>query len=225
MHRNLAALVFTSVESLSNGCRAGYWLAEAAYPWLALARAGWPVVAISTLGAKPTPGGIDQSDRTQREFLADPQIARQLAQARSAGFYQPDDFGVVCYAGGVGAVIDIPLDDTLTDFAGQVVAGGGVLAACGYGVAGLLNIALPGGQSLAQGRSMTTMSLEEEAILDLPVLLPFSLAGELARRGARCTFRDPFRSHVVTDGSVICGQNPGSAPELARKIVTAIAWP
>jgi putative intracellular protease/amidase len=222
VHRNLAALVFTSVESLSNGCRAGYWLAEAAYPWLALARAGWPVVAISTLGVKPTPGGIDQSDRTQREFLADQQIARRLAQARPAGFYQPDDFGVVCYAGGVGAVIDIPLDVTLTDFAGQVVAGGGVLAACGYGVAGLLNIAPPGSQSLVQGRSMTTMSLAEETILDLPPL-PFSLAGELARRGARCTFRDPFRPHVVTDGSVICGQNPGSAREMARKIVTAIA--
>ena len=62
-------------------------------------------------------------------------------------------------------------------------------------------------------------------MLEVSPLLPFLLAGGLAQRGARCTFRDVFRPHVVTDGSVICCHNPGSAPELARKIVTAIAAP
>ncbi len=139
--KKYAAVVFTAVDRLPDGRMSGYWLPEVAYPWLALREAGWPVVSISSGGLPPHSGGIDRSDRTQRRFLDDPVIQHALAQTRPADFYRPEDFRIMVFAGGAGAVFDLPRDPALGSFGAEVLRAGGVLACCGYGAAGLLAVA------------------------------------------------------------------------------------
>ncbi len=225
MSRSRAAVVFTAVDRFPDGSKAGYWLPEAAYPWLALLDAGWEVVSISTEAAIPVPGGVDRSDRIQRRFLDDAVIQRQLAQTRRADFYQPGDFRVIVYAGGAGALSDLPGDSVLAEFAAGLVAAGGTVAASGYGVAGLLNIVGAEGEPLVHGRKVTTHSKQEECLLELDAVVPYSLADELSRRGGQVSTGDPFKSHVVVDGPLVTGQNPASAPDLARQLVSATAGP
>jgi putative intracellular protease/amidase len=222
MPRTYAAVVLTAVERCPDNRMAGYWLPEAAYPWLALADGGLNVVSISTESAIPVAAGVDRSDPVQRRFLDDHGIRRQLTQTRCADFYQPDDFVAIVYCGGVGGLLDIPRCTELATFTADLAIGGGVVAACGYGAVGLINVVLPRGGHLIEGRKLTTASPAEERILELDALLPFSVADELAVRGADMSFGDPFKSYVVEDGLLVTGQNAASAPELAR-IVSARA--
>jgi putative intracellular protease/amidase len=214
-----AAIVFTAVHRLPDQRMSGYWLAEVAYPWLALAAAGWRVFALSTADEPPHSGGVDRSDRTQREFLADDAARQALAGTRRPESYDPGDFGLVLFAGGAGAVHDLPGDRGMAGFTRGVLAHGGVVSAVGYGAAGLLGL----GDGLT-GRRVTCPSPAEEQAQDLVGRLPLRLAGELAGCGAVVRHGRAFRPHVVADGPFVTGQNPGSAPELAR-LLTATGVP
>jgi putative intracellular protease/amidase len=222
--RNYAAVVLTAVDRLPDDRMCGYWLPEAAYPWLALAGAGWTVVSISTLDSPPSPGGVDRTDPVQRRFLDDPAIRRALAGTRRVEFYQPEDFAVLVLAGGAGAVFDLPEDAALGAFAAGVLRTGGLLACCGYGAAGLLPVAAVDAE-LLRDRLLTTTSPAEEQAQELTGLLPRRLPDELAGHGAVTRFADPFRSHVLADRTLLSGQNPASAPQLARRLLNAIAAP
>jgi hypothetical protein len=106
MIRVYAAMVITAVSRFPSGQRSGYWLPEAAYPWFAMAEAGWRVVVISTREGQPEPGGVDQSDPVQHRFLTDDRVRERLKQTHRVEFYSPEDFGLLVYAGGSGALLD-----------------------------------------------------------------------------------------------------------------------
>jgi putative intracellular protease/amidase len=215
-----AAIIFTAVDRLLDHRMCGYWMAEVAYPWLALAAAGWRVVSVSTAQAPPLPGGVDRSDRTQREFLDDEAAQRALKKTRRAEYYEPGDFGAVVFAGGAGAVFDLPKDAAMAKFTSGVLDGGGIVAATGYGVAGLLGVvALDDG--ILTARRVTCPSPAEERAQELSGRLPLRLPDELTCRGAVVQLADAFRPHVVADGAIITGQNPASAPEVARRLLSS----
>lgn len=222
MVKKLAAIVFTATDRLPDHRMSGHWLAEAAYPWLALADAGWRVVSISTTAATPRPGGVDRTDRTQRRYLEETDVRRALAGTCRAEHYDPADFGAVVFAGGAGAVFDLPDDRPLGDFAAAVLTDGGLVAGCGYGLAGLVG-ATAGDRSLLKGRRLTTTSPAEERAQDLTALVPVRLTDELSDLGAVVQFGEAFRPHVVVDGPLITGQNPASAPALAARLLERLA--
>jgi putative intracellular protease/amidase len=217
-----AAVVFTAVDRLPDNRMSGYWLPEAAYPWLALAAAGWSVASVSTVAAPPRPGGVDRTDRVQRQFLDTPAVRDALAGTCRPEQLDPADFGVVVFAGGPGAVFDLPGDDGLARFTSGVRAGGGLLASCGYGVAGLLGLAERDGDAL-RGVRLTATAPAEQSAAQLDGVLPVHVVDALTARGALVEFGDPFRSHVVADGRVLTGQNPASAPLLARQLTDALS--
>jgi putative intracellular protease/amidase len=219
-----AAVVLTAFDRLPDNRMSGFWLPEAAYPWLALIDDGWSVVTISTVALPPRPGGVDRTDRVQRRFLGDPQIQKALAATKRADYYQPDDFAVVVAAGGAGALYDLANDPGLGLFLAGVLTAGGVIASCGYGAAALLALSSVDA-SLLEGRQVTTTSPAEERVQELAGQLPLSVYEELSIRGAHVHFGEAFRPHVVTDGGLLTGQNPASAPLLARRLLSAIAGP
>ncbi|GAB1643431.1 DJ-1/PfpI family protein [Krasilnikovia sp. MM14-A1259] len=221
MASRYAAVVFAGVDRLPDGRRCGYWLPEAAYPWQALVSAGWTVVSVSTVAAPPRPGGVDRTDRTQRTFLDDPAAQRALAGTRRVECYEPADFGAVVFTGGAGAAVDLPADCALARFTHAVLTGGGVVAATGYGVAALLAVAALDPPAL-RTRELTCPSPEEERALGVAAPDGRWLADDLARHGALVRHGPPFRPHVVA-GPVITGQNPASAPVLARHLISATA--
>ncbi len=217
-----AAVVFTAVDRLPDNRMSGYWLPEAAYPWLALLAAGWSVVSISTVAAPPRPGGVDRTDRTQRQFLDSAAVQEELARTARPEEYLPDEFGAVVFAGGPGAVFDLPADSGLAAFAAGVRAGGGVLAGCGYGVAALLGLTTVDADAL-RGARLTTTAPAEERAQELGPLLPLQVPDELTARGALVEFGEAFRPHLVVDGGLVTGQNAASAPRLAQALVAALS--
>ncbi|MFI6505512.1 type 1 glutamine amidotransferase domain-containing protein [Nonomuraea typhae] len=214
MARTLAVVVLTGLHKLPSGVKAGFWLPDAAYTWLALHSAGWRVVAVSTREGRPAQQGVDRSDPVQRGFLGDPGILRALEETARPESLDADRVGVLVFAGGVGALWDLPGDRCLAELTGHVVSGGGWVAACCQGVAALLNVRLPNGAPFVKERRLTAFSQHEEQILGIRG--PLQLQKELAGLGARYSSNEPFRPHVVRDGRLITGQNPASLPKLSR---------
>jgi putative intracellular protease/amidase len=208
-------IVLSSVERLPNGRPAGFWLPEAAYPWLALTAAGWDVRFASTAGGRPPMGGVDRSDPPQRMFLEDGTVRARLADTATVDGLEPDAFGAVFVAGGHGSILDLPEHEGLIRFLSAYCAGDGVLAAVCHGVGALLNVRLPDGRHLVDGRRLTAFSQQEERAVGLAEVMPYFLDEALVKRGARYESGEPFTSHVVADGPLVTGQNPASAAELA----------
>ncbi|ARQ67548.1 type 1 glutamine amidotransferase domain-containing protein [Streptomyces marincola] len=204
-------IVLSAVERLPNGRPAGFWLPEAAYPWRALLSAGWDFRFAATAAGAPPAGGVDRSDPPQRMFLGDARVAARLADTVTADLLDPADYGVVFVAGGHGALFDLPGDRRLSGFLGAFHAAGGVIAAVCHGVAALLDVPRPDGGALIEGLRLTGFSRAEERAAGLAGVLPFFLDEALTARGARYEAGEPFRSHVVCDGTVVTGQNPASA--------------
>jgi putative intracellular protease/amidase len=208
-------IVLSSVERLPNGRPAGFWLPEAAYPWMALTAAGWDFQFVSTAGGRPPMGGVDRSDPPQRMFLEDGTVRARLDDTATVDGLAPDAFGVVFVAGGHGSILDLPDNEALIRFLSAYWAGGGVLAAVCHGVGALLNVRLPDGRHLVDGRRLTAFSQEEERAVGLDEVVPYFLDDALTKRGAHYESGEPFTSHVVADGTLVTGQNPASAAELA----------
>lgn len=205
----------TGVDRLPNGHPTGFWLPEAAYPWRALRALGWDFAFASTRPGSPPISGIDRSDPPQRAFLDDPAVRAALAATVPVSELDPGDFGAVFIAGGHGAMFDLPQDEGLADFLSAFHAAGGVITAFCHGVAALLGVRAPGGAHLVADRDVTGFSNAEEYAVGLADVVPFLLADELERRGARYTAAEPFRPHVVADGTLVTGQNPASAQQAA----------
>ena len=216
-----AAVVVTAVDRLPDGRRSGYWLAEVAHPWLALADAGWDVVPLSTQDGAPEPGGFDMTDPVQRRFRREyDDLTTAHRVVRRPEFYLPADFEVVVYAGGCGALFDLPDDGGLAGFTSAVLSADGVVAACGFGVGGLLGLTAAG-RPVVEGRTVTGPTDDEVELLGLMTCVPFLPDRELLARGARTVHAASFAPFVVVDGPLITGQNPASAPELAARLLNA----
>ncbi|GAB3125524.1 type 1 glutamine amidotransferase domain-containing protein [Streptomyces calidiresistens] len=216
-------IVLSNVERLPNGRPAGFWLPEAAYPWLALVSSGWDFLFAGTVGGRPPMGGVDTSDPPQRMFLEDGTVRARLEHTGAIGALNPSDFGVVFVAGGHGAILDLPDDEDLARFLAAHCARGGVIAAVCHGVGALLNVRTPAGGHLVAGRRVTCFTQAEERAVGLDRVVPYFLDEALRERGALYEAGEPFRSHVVVDGTLVTGQNPASAARLAAEAMRLAA--
>ncbi|WP_258318675.1 hypothetical protein [Streptomyces griseorubiginosus] len=70
---------------------------------------------------------------------------------------------------------------------------------------------------------MTGFAWTEEVLARVDKLVPYNAEEQAKQRGALYEKAAlPFVSYVVTDGSLVTGQNPGSAKGTAKKVVEAI---
>jgi putative intracellular protease/amidase len=67
---------------------------------------------------------------------------------------------------------------------------------------------------------VTGFSWAEEVLAKREKAVPFNLEEELRKRGANYTkAQTPFETHIVEDGLLITGQNPGRAQAVGVAVV------
>lgn len=92
-----------------------------------------------------------------------------------------------------------------------------------HGYCGLLNTTLSDGSLLVAGRRLTVFSCSEEVLFRVDKLVPYNVEAQMKQRGAQYgKGLIPFASHVVADGRLVTGQNPGSAKATAKKVVAVL---
>jgi putative intracellular protease/amidase len=213
MTRVLIALTSHS-ELGDTGRKTGFYASEAAEPWSVFRAAGFEVDVVSVAGGEPPVDGLDQEDAVQREFFA----AVDLKNTPTAADLNAADYDAIFYAGGHGTMWDFPGATDLAKLAAAIYERGGVVAAVCHGPSALVELKLSDGRHLVDGKDVAGFTNAEEAAVGLTDVVPFLLADELTKRGAKHHPGPDFAPKVVTDGRLVTGQNPASAPSTAEVV-------
>ncbi|MGF1662883.1 MAG: type 1 glutamine amidotransferase domain-containing protein [Kineosporiaceae bacterium] len=217
-------LVLTSHDRIGDtGRPTGFYVSEAAHPWLALTERGHTVDVLSVAGGRPPMDGLDPADPVQRRFLDDPAVREALGRTPAAADVDPAGYDAVMFAGGHGTMWDFPGSTPLQLITRDVWERGGVVAAVCHGPAALVDVRLSDGSFLVAGRRMAAFTDSEERAVGLDAVVPFLLSGTLAERGARLEAAADFQAQVVVDGRLVTGQNPASAPGVAAALAEALS--
>ncbi|MGE8379604.1 MAG: type 1 glutamine amidotransferase domain-containing protein, partial [Sphingobacterium sp.] len=72
------------------------------------------------------------------------------------------------------------------------------------------------------GKKVTGFSNSEEEAVQLTDVVPFLVEDELIKLGGHYSKGEDWGSHVVRDGKLITGQNPGSSEESAKELLALL---
>jgi putative intracellular protease/amidase len=226
--RKKILIAITSHDELVNTTRkTGYWLGEVTHFHHVLHAAGWAQDFVSPHGGAPpldqhSVTGLFSFDSVNKQFLADAKLAAQLQHTLTPDQLDPDNYSAIYYAGGHGAMFDLPNHAKLNASAASIYERGGFVTAVCHGSAGLLNITLTGGKRLIEGRRVTGYANIEERLIQLTKHVPYLLEDELKQRGGDYRRGFPFTPHVEVDERVISGQNPQSAKAVAQALLACL---
>ncbi len=132
----------------------------------------------------------------------------------------PTAYDAIYMAGGHGVMFDFPKSVPLAELTAQFYESNKIISAVCHGPCGLLEVKLSNGEHLIKGKNVTGFSWNEELIAKRDRAVPFNLEEELRRRDAKYSKAlVPFSSHVVEDGLLITGQNPGSVRAVGKAVV------
>ncbi|WP_211288815.1 type 1 glutamine amidotransferase domain-containing protein [Actinophytocola xinjiangensis] len=199
----------------------GYSVSEAAHPYRVFVDAGYEVDFVSVRGGLPPAVVFDgeENDPEVQAYLADETIQAALAATPPASEVSAEGYDAIFYAGGHGAMWDFPDSPDLARLAMDIYAAGGIVSAVCHGPAALVNLRLPDGRYLVEGKRVSSFTNEEEDSLGLVHVMPFLLEDRLKERGGLHGKSGNFVAHTSTDDRVITGQNPPSAAIVAELVV------
>lgn len=85
-----------------------------------------------------------------------------------------------------------------------------------------INVKTADGAPLAKGKKVTGFSNSEEAAVGLTDIVPFLVETTLSEQGGLYEKTADWGSHVVVDGQLITGQNPGSSEGVADALLAML---
>jgi putative intracellular protease/amidase len=201
----------------STGQPTGAYLPEIAHPYEVFRRAGFSVELASVAGGVIPLDGVDDADATSRNYLAEHRTA--LSESLAAQAVDPSRYDAIFFAGGHGAMWDLPENAAFQRVAAAIYERGGVVAAVCHGPAALVNLKLSNGRYLVDGKQISAFTNEEERAVELDTVVPFLLADALEQRGAQHQPAPLWQAQVVVSERLVTGQNPASAAGVAKSVV------
>ncbi|MFF7735765.1 DJ-1/PfpI family protein [Streptomyces sp. NPDC007984] len=225
----ILVIVTSTGEYEKVGYRTGLWLGELTHFYDVAEQAGYDVTIASIQGG-PVPldpeslahtvlGDLGTDQRyTDRRFMDRLKDTMAVAQAGV------DDYDAIYLTGGHGVMFDFHQSRALETLIARFHDTGRIVSAVCHGPCGLLDVTLSNGEPLVKGRNVTGFSWREEELAQRADAVPYSLEDRLRELGATYSTADqPFDVHVVEDGRLITGQNPGSAKAVAEAVVRHLA--
>lgn len=217
-------LVLTSHDQLGDtGHKTGFWLEEFASPYYVFKDAGAQLTLASPKGGQPpldpkSDVADAQTPATER-FKADVAAQQALANTLPLSQVQADDFDAVFYPGGHGPLWDLAEDRSSITLIERFQAQNKPVAAVCHAPGVLRHVKAANGLPLVNGKKVTGFSNSEEAAVQLTEVVPFLVQDMLIANGGRYSSTNDWQSHVVVDGLLITGQNPGSSDATAEALL------
>ena len=146
-----------------------------------------------------------------------------LENTKSLSDVDWNEYDVLYFAGGHGAMWDFADTDELHTLTREMYEGGKLVSAVCHGTAALQNVRLSNGEYLIDGKKGTGFAYFDEFVAGVKRFVPYNLEKRLKERGmiySKALL--PLTSHVVVDGRLITGQNPNSATKTAQRILEVI---
>ncbi|MFJ3490595.1 type 1 glutamine amidotransferase domain-containing protein [Leifsonia aquatica] len=205
----------------------GPWLSELTHAWEVFDAHGFEQTLVSPRGGatplEPRSLKFPNDDRSARAWRADPARMELLENTARPDEIDASDYDAIYFTGGHAVMYDFPDSEGLQRITREIYERGGIVSSVCHGYCGLLNTRLSDGTLLVAGRSLTGFAWQEEVLARVDKLVPYNAEEEMKRRGARYTkARLPFVSYTVVDGTLVTGQNPGSAKATAEKVAALL---
>jgi putative intracellular protease/amidase len=203
----------------STGEPTGAFVPEVAHPYAVFQRAGFEIDFASVRGGKVPLDGLDDKDPVSQAFLADESVLRRIHSSQKSSDVEPAKYDAIFFAGGHGAMWDLPDDVAFARVASAIYERGGVVSAVCHGPAALVNVRLANGSYLVAGKTVSAFTDDEERAVKLERVVPFLLSQKLAERGARLAAAPNWQEKVSSDARLVTGQNPASSAGVAQRVV------
>ena len=221
-------LVLTSHDQLGDtGKKTGFWLEEFAAPYYVFKDAGASITLASPKGGQPPlDPKSDEADAQTAEterFRQDPAAQQLLATTVPLAQVNAADFDAVFYPGGHGPLWDLANDATSIALLEHFARADKPAALVCHAPGALIKVRGADGQPWIAGRRVTGFSNSEEDAVGLTQVVPFLIEDEFQRLGGRYEKGPDWQSHVVTDGRLVTGQNPGSSAACAQALPQQLA--
>lgn len=224
-----ALIIVTNHSKFENPKAAptGLWLSELTHFYDVFEDAGVHKDIVSPAGGKvPVDSrslGFFVLDKATKKRQKDIKFMALLEDTKSISDVDWNEYDVVYFAGGHGAMWDFAENKDLNLRTAQMYESGKVVSAVCHGVAALQNVQLSDGKHLIDGKKGTGFAFLDETIAGVKRLVPYNLEKRLKDKGLKYSKAlVPLMAHTVVDGRLITGQNPNSATETARKTLEAI---
>lgn len=226
MPANRILIIVTNVGEYEKvGYRTGLWLGELTHFYDYVRDHGFEVdIASPSGGFVPIdPESLSHkflTDLGTGERYHDRDFMKLLENTAKVEDINAGDYDAIYLTGGHGVMFDFRQSEELESLVAKFYETGRVVSAVCHGPAGLLNARLSSGEPLVKGKHVTGFSWPEEEAAKRTDAVPYSLQNELTKLGGDFSAADkPFEAHIVTDGALITGQNPGSARAVAEAVV------
>ena len=202
----------------------GYEFEEFAAAYLVFEANGIDVDVASPNGGKVESDPYDPRDAVNAQVLANKAIMTKLENSMPIANANHEDYDAVFVVGGKGAMFDLPDNGALQDILAGAYTSGGIVAAVCHGPAALVNVQLPDGSYLVDGKQVNGFTNVEEHMFGKKWMpdFPFLLEDKLVERGGEFQSSPMMLSHVAIDGRLITGQNPASTPLAAEAVVRSL---
>jgi putative intracellular protease/amidase len=205
----------------------GLWLSELTHAYHIFAKAGYEQTIVSPKGGtsplEPRSLKFPNYNRSAKAWRKNDRKMFLLHRTASPADIDSADFDAIYFTGGHAVMFDFPDSEGLQRITREIFERGGVVSSVCHGYCGLLNTKLSSGELLVTGRKLTGFAWSEEVLARVAKLVPYNAEVEMKKRGARYgKGLIPFASHVVVDGRLVTGQNPGSAKATAKKVVAVL---
>ena len=198
----------------------GIWFTEFSEPFEAFIDAGAAVTVASPRGG---PSPVDPRGYPKKsEIEAAHDALERLNATAHASAMKHHDFDAIFMPGGHGPMFDLATDPTVKNLIADFWTAGKPVSAVCHGPASLLNVVLPGGRTLLEGKRVTGFTKGEDALDALFQKMPFSLQERMEREGATFVEKPPRTPHVEVDGLLVTGQNPVSAKVTADAFLAVL---
>ncbi|OGB12364.1 MAG: dimethylallyltransferase [Burkholderiales bacterium RIFCSPLOWO2_12_FULL_64_33] len=217
-------MVLTSHDQLGDtGKKTGFWLEEFAAPYYVFKDAGVQITLASPQGGQPPldPKSDDENAQTDatRRFKADASAKQQLASTEPLSSVKAEDFDAVFYPGGHGPLWDLAEDAQSIALIEKTFAAGKPLALVCHAPGVLRHTKAPDGTSLVKGKKVTGFTNTEEDAVQLTQIVPFLVEDMLKANGGVYSKGPDWAPYVLTDGTLITGQNPASSEQGAHALL------
>ncbi|MNT17438.1 putative cysteine protease YraA [compost metagenome] len=191
-----------------------------------MADAGVAITIASPKGGQPP---IDpksalpdfQTAATKR-FDADMELQNKLANSIVLAEVNEQDYDAIFYPGGHGPLWDLANDKTSIALIESFWKHNKPVAAVCHAPGVFRFVKNVDGIPLVQGKKVTGFSNSEEEAVQLTDVVPFLVEDELVKLGGHYSKAADWSSHVVKDGKLITGQNPGSSEETAKELLALL---
>ena len=198
----------------------GAYLPEVAHPYDVFIRAGYTVEFASVKGGLIPLDGVKDADAQSNAFLQ--AHTQELEHSLAANQVEAGKYDAIYFAGGHGAMWDLPDSQAFASVASSIYERGGVVAAVCHGPAALVNVKLSNGQYLVADKQVSAFTNDEERAVKLDAVVPFLLADKLTERGAKHQPAPLWQKKVVVSERLVTGQNPASAASVAEAVIEVL---